>query len=98
MELVGELVARPARALAETVASLNHEPVDHAVEDDAIVEGPVLSLPGDRILPFFGALRKADEIGDGLGGFLLEQADGERTFGGIETRVRARLSRHESLS
>src|SRR5262249_58397839 len=36
-ELVREVVARPARTLAEWIAALNHETVDDAVKDGAVV-------------------------------------------------------------
>ena len=38
-ELVGELVAGAARAVAHRAAALDHEAVDDAVEDQAVVEG-----------------------------------------------------------
>ena len=38
MELVLELIARAAGALPERIAALDHEAVDDAVEDDAVVE------------------------------------------------------------
>ena len=38
VELVGELVARAAVALAERVAALDHEAGDDPVEDRAVVE------------------------------------------------------------
>ena len=81
------IVAGPARALPERIAALDHEAVDDAVKDDAVVERRLLALAGRRVGPFLGALRQPDEIGDGLRRFLVEQPDGELAFGRIEFRV-----------
>ena len=86
MELVGEVVARPAGALAEPIAALDHEAVDHAVEDDAVVERRLPPLAGRRVAPLLGALGEADEVGDRVGGFLVEQADVEVAFRRLEFR------------
>src|SRR6478735_2532537 len=84
MELVGELVARAAESLAERIATLNHEAVDDAVEDDAVVEGRGFLLAVARVRPLPGPLGEADEVGDGVGHFLIEQTDREAAFGGVE--------------
>jgi hypothetical protein len=67
MELVGELVAGSTVALAQWIAALNHEPVDHAMEDDAVVVRLLLfwfvrgrSIPGafgkpTKLATVFGA-------------------------------------------
>ena len=89
MELVGEIVARSAGALAERIASLNHEPVDHSVEDDAVVEGSLLPLARGRIAPFLGPLGQPGEIGHRVGGLLVEQADLEVAFRRLELSRRS---------
>src|SRR5215213_6419608 len=87
VEFVGELVAGPAGALPERVAALDHEALNHAVEDDAVVERRLLLLARRRMRPLFRALREADEVLDRAWGLFLEQPNGEASFGGIEMRV-----------
>ena len=84
MELVRELVARAAEALAQRIAALNHESVDHAMEDDAVVEGLLALLARPRIGVLDGAFGQPDEVGDRLRRLLLEQPDGEGAFSGVE--------------
>ena len=75
VELVGEVVARAAGAAAQRVAALDHEVVDHPVEDGAVVERPVVFCPGARVGPLLGAGGQLDEVGDRLGGVVAEQVD-----------------------
>ena len=91
MELVGELVAGPAGALPERIAALDHEPVDHAVEHDAVVEGAFCFLPGGGVGPLLRSFREANEVLDRAGGLLVKQADGESSLGGIEMGISAWL-------
>ena len=93
VEFVGELVAGASRAGAERITPLDHEAIDDAMEDDAVVELAGPRLAGLRVLPFFRPLGKPDEVGDGLGGFLLEQPDREGPLGGIEQCVSAGFHR-----
>src|SRR5262249_48935336 len=92
MKLVGELVARSAGPLTETIAALNHEAVDDAVKDHAVVERRFLAFAGDRVAPLFGAFSKADEVLHGVGRFPVEQADLEIAFGCREIRVNGHVS------
>ena len=75
VELVGELVARAAATGSGRVAALDHEALDHPVKDRAIVErarGAARRVLGRVLL---GALRQANEVGDGLGRVVSEQSD-----------------------
>ena len=87
VELVAEFVARAAVALAERIAALDHEAVDHAVEDDPVIERRGLLLPRLRIGPFLRAFGQADEIGDGIRRLGLKELYRETAFGGVELRV-----------
>ena len=66
MELVRERVAGSADALAERVAALDHEAVDDAVKDDAVVVRLRHLLVGARVGPLLRALGEADEVLDRL--------------------------------
>src|SRR5690606_8409355 len=66
VELVGELVARAAAAGAGGVATLDHEAVDDAVEDRAVVERTAGLALGVLGLVLLGALSQADEVLDRL--------------------------------
>jgi hypothetical protein len=71
-KLVLELLAPDtlaARAVAHGVARLDHELADHAVEDDVVV----VAVAGVR-----------DEVLDGLGRGLGEEADGDVAVGGVK--------------
>jgi hypothetical protein len=91
VELVREFVAGPAGALPQWIAPLNHEAVDHAVEDDAVVERGLLLLARRGIRPLPSAFGEADEILDGARRFVREQADGEPSLAGIEMGIGAWL-------
>jgi hypothetical protein len=75
--LVLELVAGAAPAGPERVAALDHEVGDDPVEDRALVERAVLLGPGPRVTPDPLAGGQADEVLDGLGGGVREQADAD---------------------
>ena len=77
VDLVVELVARTADALAERVAALEHELLDDAVEDHAVVERGRLRLAGLGMRPRLGAVGEADEVGDGLRRVVAEQVDAD---------------------
>src|SRR4030095_5817610 len=63
MELVGELVAGSADTLPERVAALDHETVDHAMKDDAVVVRLLDLLVSARVGPLLRPLGQADEVG-----------------------------------
>src|SRR2546426_6337404 len=60
-KLVRELVAGPARAVAEGVATLDHEVGDDPVEDGAGVQRLVLLLPEPR-RPLLGPRGQGNEV------------------------------------
>src|SRR5258707_8922946 len=98
MELVGEVVTRSARPLSERIAALNHETIDDAVKDDAVIEGRLAALAGRRVAPFLGALRQAREIGHRVGRLLVKEADLEIALGRFKFRVSTCLSHVSSQS
>ena len=73
VELVGELEPRATHAVAHGAAALDDEAVDHAMEDEAVVERPPDGLPRHWILPLDAAVGQAREVGHRLGRLLLEQ-------------------------
>src|SRR6185436_652953 len=87
MELVGEVEAGAAGALPERVAPLDHETVDDPMKDDAVVERGFPALAALRVAPFLAALDQSDEVGDGIGRLLVEEADLEVSLRGLEFRV-----------
>jgi hypothetical protein len=89
VELVGELEPRSAGSLSERIPALDHEAVDHAVEDDPIVVLTRLLLVVTRIGVLLRAFCQADEVLDRLRRLVLEQTDEELPFGGVESRVHA---------
>src|SRR5688572_11264366 len=67
MKLIVELVARAAAALTERVAALDHETLDHAMKNDAVVVRRAgVFLAGLRMRPGLRPLRQAHEVGDGV--------------------------------
>src|SRR6185503_400076 len=84
MELVRELVARPAVALPQRVATLDHEALDHTVKDDAVVVRLLVFLFGLGMRPLGRALGEADEVGDGLRRLGVVELDGEVAERGLE--------------
>src|SRR5579863_531686 len=89
MEFVGELVAGAAHAGAVRAAALNHEIGNDAVEDQAVVERAGFFLAGFFVGEFLGAFRQADEIGDGLGGFVDQKLDDDVAERGFKNGVGA---------
>ena len=72
VELVLELIPRPAGAVAARATGLDHEVRDHAVEREPVVEA------------LAGELR---EVLDGLRGLAGKELDLDRPFAGVERRV-----------
>ena len=77
MDFVIELVSGAACAGAQRVTALNHEAVDHAVEDRAVIQRTGGLLAGRRIGPFALALRKGGEVLDGVGRLLGEKLESD---------------------
>ena len=86
VDLVVELVARSADALAERVAALDHEAGDDAVEDDAVVQRVARLLAGGGVRPLDLAGREADEVLDGLRGVVAVEVDLDGAVVGVEGR------------
>src|SRR6266404_4286828 len=62
-EFIFKAVAGVAGAVAERIASLNHEIGDHAMEDGAVIERHASFLfSAVAVSPFLGAIRQPDEI------------------------------------
>src|SRR5262245_25301451 len=80
MELVGELVARSADPLTERVAALDHESVNHAMKNDAVVVRLRDLLVRAGIGPLLCALGQTDEVGDRVRRLLVEEANREVPF------------------
>src|SRR3954471_20154611 len=76
MKFVLEGEARAAGALAQRIASLDHEAVDHPVEDGAVVVRLADALAGPRVRPFLRAFGEPDKILDRLRRFLVTEANG----------------------
>src|SRR4029453_18750815 len=53
-------------------------------ENDAIVKRLLAALAGPRVRVLLGAFSQPDEIGHGVGRFLVEEPDGEGALGGLE--------------
>jgi hypothetical protein len=64
IDLVHELVARAAGAVALRIAALDDEAWQHAVELQSVVEVPVHQGAGARIVEFERALGQTDEVAD----------------------------------
>jgi len=83
VELVAELVAGAAAAGAGGVAALDHEAVDDAVENDAVIE-----VAGDHVAGvvavFLRACGQPGEVGDGLGGLGVEQVQRDVAVVGVQ--------------
>jgi hypothetical protein len=97
VDLVVELVAGAADALAERVAALEHELLDDAVEDDAVVQLVGRDLARRRVSPLLGSRREADEVVDGLGGVVTEEVDLDDAEVGGDGRYRC-MQRHRHNS
>lgn len=84
VELVLELVARATTTGARWVTALNHEAIDDAVEDRAIVErafGRALSVWLGVLLR---TLCQTNEVLDGLRGVIAEKVDGDIALIGMQ--------------
>jgi len=87
MELVAEFVARPAGSGAEGIAALNHESGDHAMEDQAVIEGLLHLLPASRIGPFLRPLGQPDEVCHRVWRLRLEELNSKWPLIGVKTRL-----------
>ncbi len=76
MDFVGKGITGTSAAGACGIAALNHEAVDHAMEDDTVV----------KVL-----FRQLDEIRHGVGGLLIEKFDSEIPHRRFKTGVSAGL-------
>ena len=81
-DLVVEVVAGAAGAIAQRAAALDHEVLDDAVEGQAVVERLMGRLAGEWVRPFLLAGRQTEEVLHGHGRLIVEQVDGDVTFGG----------------
>jgi hypothetical protein len=98
MELVGEVVAGTADPLPERVAALDHETVDHPVEDGAVVVRLSDLVIGPRVGPLLGPFRQAGKIRHGIRRFLVVQADREMAFRGDKLRVDWHSREHTTVA
>ena len=92
VDLVVEVIARAAGAGAQRATALDHEILDDAVEGEAIVEGLMAWLAGERIGPLLLAAGQAEEVLHGLRCLLVEQIDLDITFGGVHDNSAHSLS------
>ena len=88
MELVLELVARAADAVAQRVAALDHEAADDPVEDRAVVEPVGGLLAGRRVRPLALALGELDEVLDRLRRVVREEPDHDVAVVGLQGGVK----------
>ena len=85
IELIVEVVAGVAGAVARRVATLDHEAGDDAMEGESVVEALAVVLDGAGAAgPVLGAFGEADEVGDGVGGLLIEGLAGEPAHAGVD--------------
>lgn len=76
IDLVGDLRRQAGAAFGQMRPGLNHEIRNDAVEKDAVVKRLAFyHLPGGMVFPGFLASGKLDEVGHGLGRFLLKELD-----------------------
>jgi hypothetical protein len=87
VKLVGEVIAGAADTLTKRIAALNHELVDDAMKNRAVVVGFVHFLIRAWIAPLLGAFRQPDKILDRSRHLLIEQPHGEISFTGDKLRV-----------
>lgn len=87
MKLVGKRIAGPADPLSQGIPALNHEAIDHPMEDDAVIVGPGDGLIGARIFPLLGAFRQSHKVLNRFRRLLIEQTCGEISFTRDELRV-----------
>lgn len=84
VELVAEFVAWAATAGAGWVAALDHEAIDDAVEDRAIVERAFVGAGCVGLAVFLGALCQANEVSDGLWCVVTKEVHGDIALVGVE--------------
>ena len=84
VELVGELVARPAVTLAQRVAALDHESGDDAVEHRAVVERVAGLGARGRVGPFLAARGQVGEVLHRLRGVVAEQLQADVAGGRVQ--------------
>ena len=90
-------VARAAGAAAQRVAALDHEVLDDAVEDGAVVERRArLVLAGLRVGPGLLAGGQSDEVLDGLRRVVAEEVDLDVAVVGVD-RGYVCVQRHGSI-
>src|SRR5260221_2500493 len=94
VKLVRERVARSAAPIAARAATLNHEVWNHSVKIQAVVIVFLLLLPSHFVGKLFCSLGQTDEIGHGLGRFLLKQANDNIALRSLEYRVCSSGSTH----
>src|SRR5919106_3086327 len=88
LELVLELIPRAAEALAERIATLDHEVGDASVKDGAVVQRSARHLlAGLRMGPLLLARGQPDEVLHRLWGVLREELHPDRPLAGVEGRV-----------
>ena len=83
-----------AAAVAAGAAALNHKIGNYAVKGQAVVIVFLMLLAGSFVGELFGAFGQADEVSDGLGRFLLEQADDNVALRGLKNGVGSCGSAH----
>jgi hypothetical protein len=71
-EFVCEFVAGATRAGAERITALDHEPFDHAMENQPVIKRTFGFLPGLRVGEFLRSFRQAGKVGHRVGGMLVE--------------------------
>src|SRR5207244_9007620 len=94
MELVREVIAGPADALAERIAALDHESVDHPMKDRPVVVRLLYFLIRPWIAPLLRPFSQPDEILDRSRRLLIEQAHREISLSGSKLRVGSRHMRN----
>ncbi len=67
MEFVFKGIARPASAVAERIATLNHEARNDAMKYGSVVQRALHFLAGLWIQPLLGSTRQTNKIGHRLG-------------------------------
>ena len=80
-----------ARTGAERAAALNHEPVNDAVEGQAVVELTSGRLTGVRIDVLLRAAGQTDEIVDSLGSLIGKEVNDDVAVIGAQSRGRGHL-------
>ena len=84
MEFIGELISRSTHAGAHWVAALNHEAIDDAVKDGAVIQLCIGLVTSVGIDPVALSLRQLGEVSDGLGCVVREQLDGDISECGVQ--------------